>query len=488
MENEKQTAKQNDNRFLLWVGFGLFIVTYGGGPLGFASGSASQAIDWTIMLLVTTAFMVGTALGCLAVARFHLPGSRHQQQWFGALTYVGVTLLCLILQPVLATADVEASTIARSLLSLLVGLFYGQPLLFWVSRFSSFSRTCSRFIFLSVLVCCYLFDPVVIALAGLIDSIPFVYSIIMFACAAISAAVQLWLYRAGDVSEAVGESDLGRPKNYRLTVYSATVLLCLGFSWGISDGSSLFIFGESVPDDLWITQLVACGLLLIIAFATQSLRSQSGMRFGAFIRLTLVGCGVVMAALPLLFTTLPLLLYPSCYFVMVICEISVLVFSIDLSREEGKSLVGVYSTNYAMLIGAICLSGVFFWLAHVFVEGIVAWLVITMVATWIVLGVIPFLPSRSSNAAVLSLDKLPENEGYETHVALQRESMASRYGLSEGEAEVLRYLLMGMKRDEIAEKMYLSPWTIKARTSAIYKKCGIHSYKELMVLVSDDES
>ena len=79
-------------------------------------------------------------------------------------------------------------------------------------------------------------------------------------------------------------------------------------------------------------------------------------------------------------------------------------------------------------------------------------------------------------------------EGYEAHVALQRESMAARYGLSEGEAEVLRYLLMGMKRDEIAEKMYLSPWTIKARTSAIYKKCGVHSYKELMVLVSGDEA
>lgn len=195
-----------------------------------------------------------------------------------------------------------------------------------------------------------------------------------------------------------------------------------------------------------------------------------------------------MAALPLLYQVAPVLLYPPCYFAMTICEISVIVFSIDLSREEGKSLIGVYAVNYAMLVGAICLASIFFWLAHTFIEDNIAWLVVAMVTTWVVLGVIPFLPSRSSHAAVLSLNKLPENEGYEAYVALQRESMASRYGLSEGEAEVLQYLLRGMKRDEIAEKMYLSPWTIKARTSAIYKKCGVHSYKELMVLVSDDES
>lgn len=482
MRHTGQFAMGENNRILLWLGFGFFIVTYGGGPLGFVSGSANQAINWDVMLLVTTVFMAGTALGCIIVSRFSRSEAKSQQR-LSVAAYVGVTFLCLILQPVLTTADVVASAVACSLLSFLVGVFYGQPLLFWVSRYYDLSLSSSRFVFLTILVCCYLFDPVIIVLAGFAEGIPFVYSISMVLCAVMSAAVQLWLSR----SDAAAESVVSKPQimnNYHLSVYSTMVLLCLGFSWGVAGGSSLYTFGEAIPNDLLTALLAAFVVLLINAFVTQMLRSQSGMRFGAFIRLTLVGCGVAIATLPLLFVVMPVLLYSPCYFVMVICEISVLVFSIDLSQEGGKSLAEVYAINYAMLVGAICASSIFFWLVHMLTEGIVAWLVITMVATWVVLGAIPFLPSRSSTAAVLSLDKLPENESYETHVALQRDNMASRYGLSEGEAEVLRYLLLGMKRDEIAEKMYLSPWTIKARTSAIYKKCGIHSYKELMVLVS----
>lgn len=484
LKSGQQTTTSANNRFLLWLGFGLFIVTYGGGPLGFVSGSANQVVDWGAMLLATTVFMVGTALGCLLVARFRMSGLKQQQQWFGAAAYVGVTLLCLVLQPVLSTADAEASLIVRNLLSLLVGVFYGQPLLFWVSCYSKLSLSCTRFVFLSLLLSCYLIDPIAIALAGFMDGVPFIYSIGMVLCAVISAGLQLVLSRSSSTLESTPEPGQQQPKSYRLTVYSATVLVCLGFSWGIAESSSLYAFSESIPNDLWVSLLGAFGVLFINALAAQMLRSQNGMRFGSFIRLTVVGCGIAVASLPLLYAVAPVFLYVPCYFVMVICEISVLVFSIDLAREEGKSLISVYSINYAMLIGAVCLSDVFFWLAHTLAEGMVAWLVVTMVATWVVLGVIPFLPSRSSTAAVLSLDKLPENEGFEAHVALQRESMVSRYGLSEGEAEVLQYLLMGMKRDEIAEKMYLSPWTIKARTSAIYKKCGIHSYKELMVLVS----
>ena len=66
--------------------------------------------------------------------------------------------------------------------------------------------------------------------------------------------------------------------------------------------------------------------------------------------------------------------------------------------------------------------------------------------------------------------------------------MAKKYRLTAGEADVLGLLLQGMNREQIAAQMYLSPWTIKSRISAIYKKCGIHSYKELVKLVSDDEA
>ena len=432
--------------FLLWLGFGLFIVTYGGGPLGFVSGSANQTVCWDLMLLITLTFMVGTALGCVLMTHFRLLGST--QQRLGVVGYVGVTILCLALQPVLATSDIESSMFLRGLLSLLAGIFYAPPLLFWVNRCRDMSLVLSRFAFLSLLVCCYLFDPIVIALSGLASDIPFVYSVSMVLCAIVSAILQV-RFSHSSASEKQGAkpksaSVKAQMKDYRLSIYSTTVLIGLGFSWGIAVGASLLILGESVPNNLVASFLATFGLLLVSAAATFLLRTQGTMRFGAFIRLTLIGCGAVMAALPLLFVVAPVLLHSPCYFVTAICEIAVLVFSIDLSCEEGRPLESAYSVNYAMLIGVACVAGLFFWVAHLFAEGIVAWLVVAMVATWVVLGVIPFLPSRSSNAAVLSLDRLPENEGYEAHVALQRESMAARYGLSEGEAEVLRYLLMGM--------------------------------------------
>ena len=122
------------------------------------------------------------------------------------------------------------------------------------------------------------------------------------------------------------------------------------------------------------------------------------------------------------------------------------------------------------------------------VGGQTAWWLTAVVSMWAVLAVIPFLPSRSSGATVFTLGTLPENEGYEANIALQRERMAKRYALSPGEAEVLERLLRGMNREQIAADMYLSPWTIKSRISAIYKKCDIHSYKELMQLASNDEA
>ena len=122
------------------------------------------------------------------------------------------------------------------------------------------------------------------------------------------------------------------------------------------------------------------------------------------------------------------------------------------------------------------------------VGGQEAWWLAAVVSTWVVLAVIPFLPSRSSDAIVFALDKLPENEGYEANISMQRERMAKKYRLTAGEADVLGLLLQGMNREQIAAQMYLSPWTIKSRISAIYKKCGIHSYKELVKLVSDDEA
>ena len=133
-----------------------------------------------------------------------------------------------------------------------------------------------------------------------------------------------------------------------------------------------------------------------------------------------------------------------------------------------------------------CLSAVIFYLVHTLIGGQTAWMLISLISVLYILAIIPSIPSRSSDAAALMSKTLPENEGFDANIALRRERMMRRYALTEGEALVLEGLLSGKKREEIAGALSLSPWTIKARTSAIYKKCGVSSFKELIQLVSQD--
>lgn len=131
-------------RVLLWLGFGLFVVTYGGGPLGFVSGPIGHAFSWDSILLVQTSFMLGTALGCLMMKLSARQGDPRRRQVAGALAYVATALLCWAAQPVLAAVDVPTGTAVRSVLSLLAGAIYAQPLLFWVGRFLDLSSACDR--------------------------------------------------------------------------------------------------------------------------------------------------------------------------------------------------------------------------------------------------------------------------------------------------------------------------------------------------------
>lgn len=472
-------------RVLLWLGFGLFVVTYGGGPLGFVSGPVGHEFSWGSILLVQTAFMLGTALGCLGMKLAARQGDLRRGQVAGALAYVAAALLCWAAQPVLAAIDVQTATVVRSVISLFVGAIYARPLLFWVEQFLALSRTCDRLGFIAAFVPCYALSPIVMGAVSLFDGVPYVYSLLMVVCSVLSAFVLVAFFRPSDRPTPKTDGGAG---GYRLSVHSVSILVCLGFSWGTAQAGSLLLFGGGWSAETVSSMFVTFGLLFAIAVAMQAGHAQGGVRFGMFIRLSIVACGAVLVALPLLFETAPSLFYPLCSAVMMVGEISIIVFSIDVCCEEGEPLVDVFAANYATFIAAICLSGVLFWLAHTVIGGQTAWWLTVVVSMWAVLAVIPFLPSRSSGATVFTLGTLPENEGYEANIALQRERMAKRYALSPGEAEVLERLLRGMNREQIAADMYLSPWTIKSRISAIYKKCDIHSYKELMQLASNDEA
>ena len=47
--------------------------------------------------------------------------------------------------------------------------------------------------------------------------------------------------------------------------------------------------------------------------------------------------------------------------------------------------------------------------------------------------------------------------------------------LSERELEVLRLLASGLSSADVAKKLFLSPFTLKAHTQNIYNKLDVHS-------------
>jgi len=67
----------------------------------------------------------------------------------------------------------------------------------------------------------------------------------------------------------------------------------------------------------------------------------------------------------------------------------------------------------------------------------------------------------------------------------QSRRVAELYGFTDRETEVFELLMRGMNGPAIAEKLVMSPSTVKFHTSNIYKKCDVHSRAELAMLVKE---
>lgn len=64
--------------------------------------------------------------------------------------------------------------------------------------------------------------------------------------------------------------------------------------------------------------------------------------------------------------------------------------------------------------------------------------------------------------------------------------LEERYGITSRESEVLALLLEGLTARSIADKLFVSVPTAKSHIYRIYKKMGIHSQEELMVLAEEE--
>ena len=72
------------------------------------------------------------------------------------------------------------------------------------------------------------------------------------------------------------------------------------------------------------------------------------------------------------------------------------------------------------------------------------------------------------------------DEAARAHRKARLEALGAEYGLSSREQEIFEEVLSGRTRNAIAQKMYLSPDTVKSHTSHIYMKAGVRSKQELI--------
>lgn len=64
----------------------------------------------------------------------------------------------------------------------------------------------------------------------------------------------------------------------------------------------------------------------------------------------------------------------------------------------------------------------------------------------------------------------------------ERDIFREKYSLTDREIDVARYVVSGLPYRQIANSLFLSLYTVKTHVSTVFRKLGIHSREELVLL------
>jgi len=278
-----------------------------------------------------------------------------------------------------------------------------------------------------------------------------------------------------------------KAEKYQLSPYIAFTIASFGVMAGLARGLEFVEYGGiggyagAVPV---VTPLLPCALTLLYAWTC---RKRSGTQFGLLIRLSLTATSIAFVSAPLLSEVAPWLLRLLCGSVYFVQGVAMTLISVEISYERRMSTVDVMPVNYMVYVVCGCLTMVWPVLVFEKLATHAAWDVMAVIAVVATVAVIPALPATTSSASTFALKHLPENQNYEDRTAQARAGVIAKYGLSPRESEVLGLLVLGRTRVQIAQELNLSSWTVKEYVAGIYGKVGVHSAKELMVLVASSE-
>ena len=466
---------------LLWIGYGCFHLFGYGGTFRAAHLSGILANQGQV-LASQLLFLAATGAGCLLLRAVQRRAALPTLAAGGACYVALATFFAW--EHVARSAD--AATIY--LLSLLDGLAASYPLLFWFEQFLAVYQERGRARCITAIAGGMLLNTVASPVPAIARADGAGALALLLAVVALSGLCLVMLAALGQDNGAARPHP-AKGERYRLTTYSIATLISFGTTWGLSVFVSLAPVGDagtadSVPS-LAMTGAATCCIIIGSIAAT---KERGGVKFGLLIRLSIACAGVVFGVTPLLSELAPWSIGPLSKAVGIALGIAMTFFSVEVCHESGLRICTVMPVNYALFVVAACVAAGVSQEVFAAATGHVAWDAVAALAIVATMGAIPFFPSTGSDATMFTLKELPENEGYEAHVAKLRESLAAKYRLTPRETDVLELLLAGKTRQEIAEKLSLSNWTVKEHTSNIYGKMGIHSYKELVTLAAGRET
>ena len=475
-------AKQITRHLPLTVGYGLYLGYYPLGPIGAAS-ITTLAGTWQQVLLARMAFVVATVA---AIITWKAVSTRHQG-WRSpranrisfAVALVSVLVMYLVVPP-------DAQSQASMVFLLVFGAATATPKLACYEAFCDVYRSEGRTGCIVALAMCFLVAALVTPLTNLMHLGPLASCGVLTVLVAASAVCMDFMERSPLRPPSPDPATLRQ--DYHVSAYTLVILVSFGITWLFTFSVAIDVgFGTGLAhSSTWGVIFAGIVVDVVIVVVFSCVRSMVNVRFGLILRWIVAAVGTIWAVMPLLAGSAPALASFLCSSAYVVQGMVMILFIAEVCNDYNISVCTVTMVHYGIFIAAAAAGAVVYWLLFTYVDTRTAYEILAAIAVISSLAVVPMLPSRSSKAAVFVLDELPEDDCYEDRVARARTEIAARANLSEREIEVFSLLLDGCSREEMAQILTISPWTVKRHVASIYEKTGTHSMKELLVLVSGD--
>ncbi|MEE8716372.1 MAG: LuxR C-terminal-related transcriptional regulator [Coriobacteriales bacterium] len=468
----------------LWlvIGYACYLAYFPIGSLGaFYLGNVAQT--WEPILLARTLFLVSTVTIILLWMLRREDGfstSRHLlAQRVSFVASVASFALLFGMSHLFPGAQ------AAALFAIALGASTATPKLGWYEAFLAVYESEGRSRCVIVISACFLVAAVpIVAVPTFAEGPLAMYAVLIVL--ALGSWLCFELVVRGMQVGADGASSVGEPRrtSYHTTLYTLVVLASFGISWGMTFSLTINLgYGDSSTLLTIGVMLAGIGVSAAIMFVFARLGIIEGTRFGMLLRVAIVAVGVSWALMPFLCERAPAAGCFVCSLVYIVQSTIMILFIDEMCTDYHFTISVVTGVHYGLFVLSAVVGALLFWAFFSANDTLTAVMLVSAVCIIASLLTIPFLPSRDSKASAFAMDRLPNDGVYEDALVATERSISVRANLSPREEQVLALIVEGLSREQIAEELSLSVFTVKNHTSNIYAKVGVHSHNELVSLV-----